>query len=346
MKLNKVLFAALLSISSICYGYSQQRGNTESLFQFSLFPRLGTNGPLEKEYTNTISINLTVGVSNNENAFSCTGLANIIRNNAQGLQIAGATNYVGNGGNGVLLSGLVNIVGNNYNGLQITGGANHAQNTSGVQIAGLYNAAKNVEGVQIAAGANHAKDIDGLQVAGLYNVAKDVKGVQLAIVNVAENNNCPIGLVNIIKNGEKGLSLSYDMTGSAVLTFRSGGKYTYGIIGVGYNHKVSNNPILAECGIGAHIPCCSWFRINNELKIATIGTSSQKPVLNTGYSLLPGFKIGKHVELFGGVNINYMTTSDINNNTLFTNHALWEQNSGTQLQQVYIGYQVGIQYIF
>ena len=68
---------------------------------------------------------------------------------------------------------------------------------------------------------------------------------------------------------------------------------------------------MAEGGFGAHIPVTSWFRINNELKASTIGNDSDEPVLNTGYSLIPSFRIGKHIELFGGVGINYMMTKDV-----------------------------------
>lgn len=143
-----------------------------------------------------------------------------------------------------------------------------------------------------------------------------------------------------------GVAVTYDVLGSTVATFRSGGRYTYGIIGIGYNHKTENNSLVAEGGFGAHIPITSWFRINNELKASTIGNDSDEPVLNTGYSLIPSFRIGKHIELFGGVGINYMMTKDVSNNKIFPNHSLWKKTESTKLQQLYIGYQFGVQYIF
>ena len=189
--------------------------------------------------------------------------------------------------------------------------------------------------------------VNGLQVAGLVNIAKEVNGVQFAgLVNIADKSDCPIGLINIIKNGEMGVAVTYDALGSTVATFRSGGRYTYGIIGVGYNHKTENNSLVAEGGFGAHIPVTSWFRINNELKASTIGNDSDEPVLNTGYSLIPSFRIGKHIELFGGVGINYMMTKDVSNSKIFPNHSLWKKTGSTKLQQLYIGYQFGVQYIF
>lgn len=44
----------------------------------------------------------------------------------------------------------------------------------------------------------------GVQFAGLVNVAEEVTGVQFAaLVNVAEESDFPIGIINIIKEGEK-----------------------------------------------------------------------------------------------------------------------------------------------
>lgn len=90
----------------------------------------------------------------------------------------------------------------------------------------------------------------------------------------AENSDVPIGLINIIKNGEMGVAVTYDGIGNVIASFRSGGKYTYGILGVGYNHKVKSNGLVTEAGFGAHIPVAKWFRINNEIKATAIGSNS------------------------------------------------------------------------
>ena len=63
-----------------------------------------------------------------------------------------------------------------------------------------------------------------------------------------------------------GVAVTYDALGSTVATFRSGGRYTYGIIGVGYNHKTENNSLVAEGWIRCSYSRYLWFRINNELK--------------------------------------------------------------------------------
>lgn len=294
-------------------------------FHLSFVPPLSTNGIKAYEYSNGASFNLLAGISRNEENFSFAGLSNVITNDAKGFQFAGLSNFIGNNGGGMLFSGLANITKGSY---------------SGFQFAGLINIAKN---------------INGFQFAGLINKAKNVNGVQFAgIINIAENSDFPIGLINIIKNGEKGIAVTYNELGSTMVTFRSGGKVTYGIIGVGYNHKVSNRAYTVEAGLGAHINCLSWLRINNELKVASFGYSNNpfiadsklsNPVFHVNYSLMPAFRISRHFELFGGPSINYINARNTDSE-LMPNHSIWKQSGSTRLQQIYVGHQVGVQYIF
>lgn len=232
------------------------------------------------------------------------------------------------------LGGLSNVIINDAKGVQLAGLSNYiGKDAHGFQIAGLININRG--------------SFNGLQVAGLVNIAKEVRGVQFAgLINIAKNSDVPIGLINIIKNGEMGVAITYDGIGNAVASFRSGGKYTYGILGVGYNHKMKDKGLVAEAALGAHIPVTKWFRINNEIKASTIGCNSNDPVLNAGYSLLPAFRLGRHIELFGGVGINYMETKNMNAGSVFANQSWWKGDNSTKWQQVYIGYQVGVQYIF
>ena len=230
------------------------------------------------------------------------GLFNSTKGHFKGLQFTGMCN-IADGFKGMQFSGLVNYSGDNSKGVMFGGLSNSTKGRfKGVQFAGLLNTAGNVKGVQFAGLLNTAKDVKGVQFAGLVNVAEEVTGVQFAaLVNVAEESDFPIGIINIIKEGEKGIALTYDMLGNAVVSFRSGGKYTYGILGVGYNHKADGNGITTEAGYGIHIPVCKWFELNNEFKATTIGASSSLPVLNFGYLFAPSFRIGKHYNLFGGV---------------------------------------------
>lgn len=330
--MKKVLLTIMLCAVSYIATFSQTTEIKQSTFQLSLIPPIGTNGRYSAEYTNDYSLNLLVGISKNEEKFTVGVLSNVILNNAKGFQVAGLSNYVGKEGKGLQWAGLANINKGEFRGFQL---------------AGLVNIAADMRGVQYAGLVNIAKDVRGVQLAGLVNVAKDVSGAQFSfLVNIADNSDCPIGLINIIKNGEMGVAVTYDDLGSTMVSFRSGGKYTYGILGMGYNHKMKKSGKVIEAGLGAHIPVTKWFRINNEIKASSIGCGSNEPVYNAGYSLLPAFRIGRYIELFGGASINFMGTKNMNAKNVFPNHSLWKEYGSTQLEQVSIGYQVGIQYIF
>lgn len=305
----------LVGIFTLTSATAQDSTDKYAAFHLSFVPPLSTNGIQANEYTNGASFNLLVGISRNEENFSFAGLSNVITNDAKGFQFAELSNFIGNNGRGMLFSGLANIVKASYNGFQF----------SGVM--------------------NYAKEINGVQFSGVVNIAHKVSGVQFGLLNIANENDCPIGVINIIKkNREMGVALTYDFLGNSIISFRSGAKYTYGIFGLGYNHKAKGNKFVQEAGFGAHIFCCKWFQVNNELKVSTIGSMSETPSFNIGYSLLPSIKISKHYNVFGGVSINYLTSKG--DMDLFSNHNIWNKYTGKRLQQIYIGYQVGTQYVF
>ena len=308
MKKIQSVFIILLTVFHLS---AQMNRGKYVPFHFSFIPPLSSNGINASQYTNGASFSILAGMSANERNFTFASISNVIANEARGLQFAGISNYIGKQGQGVAFAGITNITKGTY---------------KGVQLAGIINTTKGTyKGVQFAGLLNTSKDITGLQFAGLLNIAGKVRGVQFAgLLNIAEESDCPIGLVNIVKRGEMGIALTYDILGNGIVSFRSGGKYTYGIIGFGYNHKLSDdNKTVAEAGYGVHIPCYSWFQINNEFKVTSTATSD-KPFLNASYSLLPSFKIKKHYNIFGGASLNYSTTTEMDNQTLFPQNNLWK----------------------
>lgn len=318
------------------------------------------------------SVNLVV-VSANKKSLALGGLANIVREKAYGLQIGGLYNHFGMGG-GLAVGGLLNTTSNSYYGMQIGGLANMSKDAAGlqigglsnvtrdfygVQVAGVMNAARdtyglqlagvanlargNVYGLQFAGVTNVAKDVCGLQFAGVANIAKKVRGVQFAaILNVAEESDLPIGLINIIGNGDMGVALTCDILGNSMVTFRSGGRYTYGILGAGYNQYLAEK-VVAEAGYGIHLPLCRGLQINNELKAtAPINTSS----VNFSYLLAPSVTLCKHLNLFGGPSFNFLMFDTAEAANLLPRHTLWRKESGEGIRSLYIGYQAGVQYVF
>jgi len=327
-----ILFLVLVAIN-INTAFTQ---TTESAFQFTFFPPVGTQGTQSAQYSNKISINALAGISQNERCFTLGGLANIVKNDVSGFQLAGVSNVIGNNARGFQLAGVSNTIGNDGKGLLLSGVLNTSQEYKGTQITGL---------------ANIAGNINGVQIAGLFNKAKDVKGVQIAgLLNIAENSDYPIGLINIIKNGEMGIGISYNEIGSAVLSFRSGGRVMYGIIGMGYNHKsVSDESFVFEAGIGAHINCSPAFRINTEIKTQDISLFREKEVSQQSLAILPALKLGSNFEIFAGPTVNYLTSDDLSNEKLFPENTginIWKSFGSSRLEQVYVGFSAGIQVLF
>lgn len=339
--MQKLLFFILFCTLGYTTLFAQTDKDKTTAFQVSFVPPLSSNGIQSYKYTNGISLNLLAGISKNEKVFALGGYGNIILNNATGLQLAGISNYIGNCGKGASIAGVITIAKKSYKGFQLAGITNYTGKMTGFQLAGV---------------ANIAGDVTGLQLGGIMNKARNVSGVQIAgILNIAKSSRYPIGLINIIKDGEMGIAVTYNETGSTMVTFRSGGDVTYGIIGIGYNHKTSERSYVTEAGLGAHINCLPWLRINNELKVGSFAYSDSPliaddnpstPAFHANYSILPAFRLSPHFELFGGPSINYMNMKNNGNENLLPNHSIWEKDGDSRLQRLYIGYQVGVQYIF
>ena len=285
-----------------------------TFFHFSLVPPIGTNGRYAADYSNAVSVNLLAGLSGGERAFAVSGISGIILGNATGLQAATVSNHVRGDGKGMEIAGILNRVKGSFDGLQLS------------------------------AAVNAAGDVRGVQIAGLANVAKKVRGVQVAtLVNVAEESDWTIGLINIVKKGEKLIGVTYDTFGNTLVAFRSGGKYTYGIIGAGYNPFLGNT-VVTEAGLGIHIPVCRWFRVDNEFKATVMGAVSEDSSLNAGWLLAPSFIIGRHFNLFAGVSLNGLfNSSDEVRARLAPGLIIGTGNSS---RCYYAGYQAGIQYRF
>ena len=312
------------------------------------FPLSTINMKEAKSYTNAFSINLLVGISKNERSLSLSCLSNIVANDATGLQIAGISNHIGNKGYGIAVAGIANTAGF-YNGIQIGGISNFTKDSNiGLQIGGIVNYSGSAKGLMLGGISNISGDFTGFQFAGVMNVAKNVKGVQFAsIINIADDSDFPIAFINIIKNGKMGVSLSYDILNNTVLSFRSGGKYTYGILGVGYNAKVNDgSKIMAEAGYGIHIPVNHLFEINNEFKATSVGFSNEKTCYNFAYLLAPSVTFWNHYNIFGGVSFNYLNSNYEDSNDLLPKKYLWSKDTNDNAQRMYIGYQIGLQYVF
>ncbi len=374
---TKLLTTICLSmfILSGVYVHAQSNEGKTSVVKFSVWDPVGTNGKEAKEYTNTFSLNLLYGRSKSERSFVLSGLATVVEQDAHGIQISGLANIVGGNTNGLSLSGLLNIsenvrgisisglsnIAEEINGLQLTGLGNIAQNVKGFQIAGLGNIAENVSGlqfaglgsiaqnlngVQIGGLGNIAQNVKGLQFGGLYNIADRVQGVQFGFINVANHSDYPIGVINLIKDGEKGVALTFDEMLNVMASFRSGGRVLYGIVGAGYNFDYSKGLLAIETGLGAHINCAPKFRINTEVSYTTMTDWKYLEISRSALRVLPAYRISEYLEIFGGPSLNYVQTNDAALFDMMPGGSIWDETKACGKQQVNIGYTVGLHYNF
>ena len=375
MKKLFLTICMLLSLSA----FSQEENFRPAQINFG-FPLSSTNVKKAKEYTNGFSINLLVGISKNERSLALAGIGSVIANDATGLQIASVFNHIGNNGYGIAVTGVSNTVMQSYKGIQIAGVANYSGSGVGMQIAGVTNinnganigaqisgvaninngAAMGLQisgvtninngsfiGLQLSSVANIAGDVKGMQLSAVMNKAKKVKGVQFAtLLNIAEESNFPIAFINIIRNGKMGVALTHDILNNKVVSLRSGGKYTYGILGFGFNNKITEgNRLVAEAGYGIHIPITEWFEINTELKATMTGLGSETSN-NFGYFLSPSLTLLEHYNFFAGVSVNYFNSNSINSGTILPNNCFWSKDGNDYIHRMFVGYQIGVQYIF
>lgn len=227
---------------------NKARKNTENVtlqeersFQFSLIPKVGTNGSLSGQVKNNFSVNLLAGYAYGLEGFEIGGLYNINRRETKGLQLAGFGNA--NGGttkgaqfagfinttkgytSGLQMAGFFNLVADSVKGVQIGGFLNIANQTRGVQTAGFLNIAdqtngvqlggfsnivtERIEGLQMSGFANRAKDLDGAQVAGFINMVNEMDGIQMSgFVNYAKKvKGVQFGILNIADTVESGATI-------------------------------------------------------------------------------------------------------------------------------------------
>jgi len=341
---------------------------------------LSTNGVDAPADTNQFSLHLIAGISAEEKGPAFAGISTFVRHNLTGIALSGFSNHIGNKADGLLFAGFLNTyrdsrglqfagfsnvaIGNaesaqfagflnlakEIKGAQFAGFANVAENVQGTQISGFTNVAKEIQGSQISGFANVAEDVSGSQIGGFANIARKVKGIQLAaFINVADSSDHPIGIINIIKNGEKSIGISIDETQTTLLSFRSGGKKLYGIIGAGYNLKdIDDNMYAFEAGLGAHFFLSNTLRLNTEIATVYMDNFHAGEYFKSSLRIFPALRLGKSFEIFGGPTLNFINTNTLWGETLVDDY-LWKRESSSTrdyFHGLYIGYAGGLHFTF
>lgn len=290
---------------------SAQTGKTNQAHVGIIYP-LSTNGRTAPADTNNLSLHLIAGVSQQENACLIAGVSGMVKGNARGIMVSGVSNHVGGNARGAQLAGLINITGQ----------------AEGFQAAGLIN----------KSGDAHS------QVAGLVNIARRVKGVQVAgLINIADQSDYPIGLLNIIEEGELSLGITVDDAGGSMLALRSGGNVLYGILGLGYHMGYREARYQLEGGIGANLITASTFRMRGELTSAAMTNFEEGVYGKQSLRVLGGWHISPFVELFAGPTFNHLLfnaeQTDVRNGSY-----LWQSHGEDVFNGFYFGGIVGLQF--
>ncbi len=345
----KNLFVYLFALGSTFFTIpANAQQDSTSAFHLGFMYPLSTNGKAAGQISNHFSLHFLSGYSKNETGLALSGLANIIRERADGVQIAGIINHTGQSASGVQLAGIGNYVKDTASGVQISGLYNIA-GTAHSQIAGFYNMSKgDIKGVQIAGFGNKATDVHS-QIGGFINIARHVKGVQLAgFLNIAESSDYSIGVINLVKNGEKGIGVYLDETMTTTIAFRSGGRKLYSVVGVGYNHRPGGSQYLAlEGGVGTN-----WnFSHNLRLKGEVVSRVLTDDFDEDGYHivslrLLPAVKIANRVEIFGGPSVNYTYYDKEDDQFPFPVRHIWTNKHPEDFHGLHIGWTAGLQILF
>jgi len=311
-KMTRILIAIALMVT--CSGLAVAQEKTTNQLHIGLIYPLSTNGKAAPSDTNDLSIHLISGISKQENACLIAGISGIVTANVYGTMVSGVSNHVGADASGVLVAGLLNHVKGKARGLQIAGVINKSSDAH-------------------------------TQVAGLINIAKRVEGVQVAgFINIAQQSDYPVGLINIIRDGELALGLSVDEAGGLALALRSGGRVLYGIIGLGYQTRHQEARYLLEGGLGAHLVTTKAFRLSAELASAAMTSFEDGVYGKQSLRILGGWRITPSIELIGGPTFNHLLF-DADQTDIRDGRYLWQSQSPDVFNGLYFGGMLGLQFL-
>mgnify|MGYP001265207846 CR=1 FL=1 len=338
-----LLFNVLLIVVNATY--AQEEENKVNPVQLSLAYPIGTAGVNSIDYSNRLSLNMIYGVNGGVEGLEMGGVANINKGNVNGVQLSGAINANSGNADGVLASGFANVTLMTVKGVQLAGTANYSGNTEGLMMSGSVNWSKALDGFQLSGAMNVAEDVDGGQVSGLLNIAKTVKGVQIApLLNIADTSDYSIALINLVKSGEKGISVTVDETNTLMLSFRSGGRVTYGIIGAGYQVDGEDGQFAVEAGLGAVVYRGQILKLRTEAVSTTYADWDKETYFRSTFRVLPTFQLGA-VELFGGPTLNFIYSEETSGPEQVDNY-MWKHTDSNGFSGLYAGFLAGINYRF
>jgi len=274
------------------------------------------------------------------------GFMNISSGSSNGLQGAGFMNINHGGIKGLQNAGFMNIASGSVKGIQNAGFMNISEEMLGIQTGGFMNISESLTGCQLAGFGNIAEDVTGAQFAGFINIANRVKGVQVAgFINIADSSDYPIGVINIIKTGTREISVWTNELLATNVSFKSGGRRTYGIIGLGYSPKFPKSHVNMHAGLGVNMLVKNKFKVQLEaVTQSLISDNENNELLLNAINVLGSIKLAPRISLFGGPSINHYIGNDAEmyNNIKYDFWSYIDDAETFNYQKVWIGFAAGI----
>ncbi len=375
------IFFLLLFLAIITSGIFAQNDTIKREFHIGLAYPLSTNGMEAPRIINKFSLQAIMGISAGIDGLELAGIASVVNGDVKGIQASGCLNTSAGKAQGVQATGCVNMVSGDFQGLQSSGVINMARNVNGIQAtgmanmaigkmqgiqfsgfinmadslrgiqgAGFMNLAQQTKGVQFSGFINIAGNIEGIQGAGFINIAQNVDGVQMSgFINIADSSDCPIGIINLIKKGKKTFNLQTNQFNDVNLSFKSGGRKMFGIIGIGYNPFFTEFAYSFHAGIGYTATITN--RLTTNIEIISMNYFSQRELENeiyhfgacAGINLLLDYRFFNHFGITVGPSINYIyTENEARYNQ--TPYSIYNSNIIPGFQKIFLGFTAGVYY--
>ncbi|HRB87852.1 MAG TPA: hypothetical protein PK091_02510 [Niabella sp.] len=317
----KTINASLLLVFCLANLNLKAQEAVANSVHLGLVTPISTQGRKARYISPTFSLQVLQGANMNNNGVAISGLCTQLYGSNRGVLISGLINQVKGSDKGVAVAGLYNGAANGL-GLQIAGLHNHKSGNGYIQIGGISNFSRyallQIGGIVNMASHTHT------QVAGLINISNTVKGVQVAgLMNIADSSDYPIGIINLIRNGEQQIGIQIYDDGAANLLLRTGGRKTYGIIGAGAGNEKDKVFFQMEAGVGYRMYLNPQLRINAEIAALTKTNFILFKHTQTLRTLL-AYKIGSRVEIAAGP---ALYTYQYAESKIFSNNYVWKFKS-------------------
>jgi len=227
--------------------------------------------------------------------------ANVSSTSMSGMQMAVGSSWVDGDFEGYQAAVGLSMVRGNMSGVQMAVGMNWADSTRGAQLS-LINMGGDVEGMQL----------------GLINIAGKMNGLQLGLINVAQNmeSGVPVGLLNIVKNGQFHVEAYGSDINFANLSLKVGSRYLYTTLVAGVGSVTdSRGPShwTMGLGIGGHVPLTERLFFDVDVLTNSIhewGGSFEDNRLLHQARLMAGFQLAPRFALIAGPTFNVLHTTD------------------------------------